>query len=236
MNKINQAFIMAAGRGERMRPLTATIPKPLAKIKGRAMVDYILEKVNAISQIEKIVVNTYYLAEILEAHLNSLNNPKIIVSHENEVLETGGGIINALPLFDLSRPILIINCDLFWIDKNNELLNSLIKNFDETNMDALLALKPKDKFFGYSGDGDFDLDNNNNLTRKNVASHTYIGAGIVHPRVLENAPQTHFKIFEYLFANYLQKDGSFGRIKGIEAKQEVFHIGDVKTLDFVNNC
>lgn len=230
---INQAFILAAGRGERMKPLTDDIPKPLAKIKGKAMIDYIVEKVSAVPQISKIIVNSYYLAPILENHLRFLNNPKIVISHETEKLETGGGLLNALPLLDLTKPILIINGDLFWVDENNLLIKKMMENFNENKMDILLALKPKDEFFGYEGKGDFNFNQETGeLTKPSDKSysHVYIGVQILHPRILKNSPKERYFSLSYFFNQALKEN----RIRGIEVEQKAFHIGTVEHLQAIN--
>ena len=235
MINISQAFILAAGRGERMKPLTDTIPKPLAKIKDKAMIDYIIDKVSAVPSINKIVVNCYYLAEILEAHLKSLNNHKIIISHETEKLETGGGLVNAMPFFDDTQPILIINGDIFWSDEHNSLLEKIIENFDEKNMDILLAMKPREQFFGYEGKGDFDLKKGGSLLNKGSEyySHTYIGVQIIHPRILKNYPAEKCQLGKSFSLGYFFKRNE--KLKGVEVEERIFHIGTVKTLEEINN-
>ncbi len=237
--KITQAFILAAGRGKRMNPLTNTIPKPLAKIQGKAMIDYIVKKISNLPDINKIIINSHYLAEILEAHIKSLNNSKIIISRENEKLETGGGLVNALALIDTSEPVLVINGDLFWVDENSSLLEKMVNNFDPSKMDILLALKPKEQFFGYEGSGDFNLNKENGdliRTDNSSHSHTYIGIQILHPRILENISQEKcFSISSYFFKKAQRESGILEGIKGIEVKEKVFHIGTVETLEMVNN-
>ncbi len=228
---INQAFILAAGRGERMKPLTNTIPKPLAKINGKPIIDYTIEKLSALKNINKIIINSYYLAEVLENHLASLNNPKIVISHENEKLETGGGLINALSLINTNQPLLIINGDLFWQDEDNSLLKTMLENFDENKMDILLALKPNNQFFGYEGNGDFDLNEAGEVKNSVNPSHTYIGIQIIHPRILENAPEEKSFSLNYFF----QKAVAENRIGGIEVREKPFHIGTVESLEAVNN-
>ncbi|MES2677399.1 MAG: nucleotidyltransferase family protein [Pseudomonadota bacterium] len=236
MNNISQAFVLAAGRGERMKPLTDTTPKPLAKIHNKAMIDYALEKISALKSINKIVVNSYYLAEILEAHLHNLNNPKIIISHENEKLETGGGLVNAMALLDSDQPILIVNGDLFWQDENNSLLKTMVENFDEKKMDILLALKPKAEFFGYEGNGDFDLDVKTGELKKSAnPSHTYIGVQIFHPRILKTKPSEKFFSLSYFFTKAQKENGILDKVFGIEVKETAFHIGTVKTLEAINS-
>jgi len=233
---ITQAFILAAGRGERMTPLTNKIPKPLVQIKGKAMIDYALEKISALPNINKIVINSYYLAEVLEGHLESLGNSKIIISHETQKLETGGGLLNAMSLLDISQPILIINGDLFWQDHNNSLLKKMVDNFDEKRMDILLAIKPKQNFFGYQGNGDFNFNPKTGELKKDPnPSHTYIGAQIFHPRILINKPTEKLFSLSYFFKIAEQKNGVLNRVCGIEVEEGAFHIGDVLTLEAINN-
>jgi MurNAc alpha-1-phosphate uridylyltransferase len=235
-NNISQAFILAAGRGERMKPLTNTIPKPLAKINGKAMIDYTIEKLSSLKNINKIIVNSYYLAEVLEAHLASLNNQKITISHETEKLETGGGLINALPLIDTTKPLLIINGDLFWQDEQNSLLQTMVENFDENKMDILLALKPNQQFFGYEGKGDFNLDKETGEIKKaENPTHTYIGVQIIHPRILQDKPDEKCFSLNYFFKKALDEDKQErNKIRGIEVKEKAFHIGTVESLETIN--
>lgn len=237
MNYINQAFILAAGRGERMKPLTDNIPKPLAKIKGRAMIDYILDKFDDLPEVNKIIINSYYLAEVLETHLRLLKNPRIIISHENEKLETGGGLVNALSLFDNNKPLLVINGDLFWkSDEQSSLLKKVIDNFNEEEMDILLALKPKDQFFGYDGNGDFNFNKQNGeLSKAENPSHVYIGAQIIHPRIFKDSPKQKCFSLSYFFSKFIKEDGILQRVKGVEVDNQAFHIGTVKTLNEVNS-
>ena len=236
MPNISQAFILAAGRGERMRPLTDKIPKPLAPIQGKAMIDYALEKISALSGINKIIVNSYYLADILAAHLKNLNNPKILISHETQKLETGGGLVNAIPLLDILQPILIINSDFFWQDSDNSLLKRMIENFDEKKMDILLAVKPKEEFVGYEGNGDFNFDTKTGELRKALNhSHTYIGAQIFHPKILINKPKEKCFSLSHFFKIAEQKDGVLNRVCGIAAEEKAFHIGDMLALEAINN-
>ena len=237
MSKINQAFILAAGRGERMRPFTNRTPKPLAKIKGKAIIDYIIEKASALPTIQKIIINTYYLAELLEAHIQSLHNSKIIISCEIEKLETGGGLVNAMPLFDQDQPLLIINGDLFWLDHHNLLLQRMINEFDEQKMDILLALKPKNQFFGYEGDGDFNFDKiTGKITKTSNQhhSHSYIGIQIIHPRILKDRPADKIFSLNYFFKQAQTDGGALKRVQAIEVEEQVFHIGTMPHLLSIN--
>ena len=142
MTKITQAFIFCAGRGERMRPLTDSTPKPLLEVKNKKILDYILEKLQKISSLEKIIINAFYLADEIEKHIISLNNPKIILSREVEKVETGGGLVYALDKIDVDKPLLTLNGDVLWRDQNNfSDIDFLSENFDINSHDFLLGLK-----------------------------------------------------------------------------------------------
>ena len=236
MPDINQIFILAAGRGERMRPVTDIIPKPLVKVNNKSLIDYIIEKVTILPKVNKIVVNAYYLAEIIEKHLKTLNNPKILLSKETEKLETGGGLLNALPLFDINKPILVINSDLIWNDKATEstALQLVINSFDEKRSDILLGVVPTGQFIGYEGVGDFYFDkSNNNLIKNHNLTHTFVGIQIIHPRIFKNYPNPPFSL-NYFYKNAVQSNGVLKRIKAVELKGQFFHVGTVDMLKRLN--
>lgn len=230
----SQIFILAAGRGERMRPLTDNIPKPLVEVAGVAMLDRIIQKVSLLSSITKIVVNAYYLSEQIVDHIKNLHNPKIIVSVENEKLETGGGLLNALPLFDQLQPILVINSDIVWLDENNSVLQKMLSSFDENNMDILLGLIPKNQFFGYEGRGDFNF---NKVTGEIIkpasaeADYVYIGIQILHPKIFKSWINLNrcFSL-NYFFQKARKEDGVLDRIKGVELDEKFFHVGTVEAV------
>ena len=148
MTKITQAFIFCAGRGERMRPLTEFTPKPLLEVKNKKILDYILEKLDEIHSLEKIIINAFYLADEIEKHIISLNNPKIILSREVEKVETGGGLVYALDKIDIDKPLLTLNGDVLWRDQNNfSDIDFLSENFDINSHDFLLGLKKVEDYF-----------------------------------------------------------------------------------------
>lgn len=226
---IKQVFILAAGRGSRMMPLTKNIPKPLIEVNGVSMLDRILAKVNHLNNIENIVVNGFYLADKLESHIHNLKNHKIRFVKENEQLETGGGLVNALPFFDKNEPILIINGDIVW--SNDDLLENFINVFEEGSADILLGVKKKESFLGYNGDGDFDIINNSVIRNKSGA-YVYTGIQILHPKILElvKLPEAPFSL-SYFFNNS-------GKIKldAIELRGNMFHIGDPESLQKYNDA
>jgi len=236
MQKLTQAFIFCAGRGERMRPLTDTIPKPLVKINQKALLDYTIEKINKIPSIQKIIVNGYYLSEQIADHLTKLNNPKIIFSAENEKFETGGALVYAKNLIDLNQPLLLANGDVLWRENGISDIDLLIEKYDKNNHGMLLGLK---KFADYHGvekrkngkSGDFDLLANKALYRheNNDMSHCFVGLQIINPQIINQAPSQSFSISHYFFNN-IQKDQLLKNIQGIELRGDYYHIGTVESI------
>src|SRR5689334_6875152 len=137
------AMVMAAGLGKRMRPLTATKPKPLIEVNGNALLDHVLERLRA-AGVRKAVVNVHYLADALEAHLASRpHGLEIAISDERGLLmETGGGLVKAAPLID-SDPFLALNSDNLWIDGPADTIKLLASQWNDEKMDALLLLVPQ---------------------------------------------------------------------------------------------
>ena len=221
---IKQAFILAAGRGERMKPLTDYLPKPLVKIAGISMLDRVIQKVSALAKIEKIVVNAYYLSEMIETHLKALNDSKIILSKETEKLETGGGLLKAMQFFNPNEPILLINSDVVWQDENNEVLDKIINAFDINEDSILLGLKPKHEFLGYYARGDFNFQNGK-LNKPEIydsLSHVFVGIQIIHPKILQNCPKPPFSM------NHFYKN--LENVKGVELSGKFFHVGDIPSI------
>jgi N-acetyl-alpha-D-muramate 1-phosphate uridylyltransferase len=225
---IKQVFILAAGRGSRMMPLTKNIPKPLIEVNGVSMLDRILAKVNHLNNIENIVVNGFYLADKLESHIYNLKNHKIRFVKENEQLETGGGLVNALPFFDKNEPILIINGDIVW--DNDDLLENFINVFEEGSADILLGVKKKESFLGYNGDGDFDIINNSVIRNKSGA-YVYTGIQILHPKILE---LIELPVIPFSLSHFFNNSGKI-KLDAIELRGNMFHIGDPESLQKYND-
>jgi N-acetyl-alpha-D-muramate 1-phosphate uridylyltransferase len=182
------AMVMAAGLGKRMRPLTATRPKPLVEVAGKTLLDHTLDRLRA-AGVRKAVVNVHYLADALEAHLkNRVKGIDIAVSDERDLLlETGGGIVRALPLID-ADPFLVVNCDNLWIDGPIDSLRHLAASWDDKAMDALLLLVPLARANCHGGQGDFHLSASGALRRKKpggVAPFVYTGIQMVSKRLFE---------------------------------------------------
>ena len=189
------AMVLAAGLGKRMRPLTATRPKPLVEVAGRALLDHALDRLRA-AGVEHAVVNVHYLADSLEAHLARTDQGmRISISDERaRLLETGGGLVHALPLID-SDPFLVVNSDNLWIDGPIDSLRMLSQHWDDKRMDALLLLVPLARANSHHGRGDFHMDRVGRVSRRRtgrVAPFVYTGVQIVSKRLIVDAPPGPF--------------------------------------------
>lgn len=196
MTKIKTAMVLAAGLGLRLRPLTERTPKPLIPVAGKPLIDYVLDRLANIG-VEKVVVNLHWQADKLRAYLNPRAKPRIEFSDETaELLETGGGVAKALPKLG-SGPFYVLNSDMIWRDAYDDSLARLAAAWDDEKMDALLLLVQTIGAIGYEGLGDFTMDPDGRLTRRDerfVAPYLYAGVQILHPRLFEGAPEGKFSL------------------------------------------
>lgn len=188
------AMLLSAGLGKRMRPLTATRPKPLVRVAGKALIDHALDKIVE-AGIGRAVVNVHYLADQLVAHLEARSAPAIAISDERErLLETGGGMMHALGLID-ADPFFCLNTDTIWLDGPRNAFAALSDAWDPDRMDALLLVVSHARAHNYSGMGDFHMDPLGRLSRRRparVAPHIFTGIQIVSHRLLADAPEGAF--------------------------------------------
>ena len=208
------AMIMAAGLGKRMRPLTATRPKPLIEVAGQSLLDHVLERLRG-SGVKRVVVNVHYLADAVEAHLASREHGlEIVISDERQLLlETGGGLVKAAPLID-SDPFLAVNSDNLWVDGPADTLRLLASQWDEKRMDALLLLVPLARAQNHNGMGDFQMERSGRLRRRersHVAPFVYTGVQMISKRLLRDAPEGPFST-NILWDRAIEEGRCFGAV------------------------
>ncbi len=221
--KIESAMVMGAGIGKRMRPLTATRPKPLVRVAGKALIDHSLDRIEA-AGVGHVVVNVHYLADALEAHLKAQRRSFTIdISDErDQLLETGGGMVKALPLLK-GDPILIVNSDNIWTDGPQDSIANLARHWDGDRMDALLLVIRQASAMGHGGRGDFHMDGEGRLSRRKpgrVAPFVYTGIQLVSRRFLDDAPEGPFStmlLWERAIAA--------GRLYGLSHMGQWFDVG-----------
>ena len=211
-----------------MRPLTDSFPKPLVKVKNKPIIDYTIEKLDRISDIKKIIINGFYLAEKIEEHIKKLANPKIIFSREKSKVETGGGLVFARDKIDLNKPLLTINGDIIWQENSSD-IELISKAWNSDECDILLGLKKVEDYAGYEGNvhggGDFEMVGNDLYRFPDVAmSYVFVGVQIINPKILEHAPGECFSM-SHFYKSAVGESGLVHRIKGIELKGKYFHIG-----------
>ena len=222
------AMVLAAGLGKRMRPITATTPKPLVEVAGKSLIDHGLDRLRA-AGVETAVVNVHWLADLVEVHVAKCRSPKIVISDERDaLLETGGGIVKALPQLG-TQPFFLINSDSFWIEGYHPNLDALSRRWDEARMDALLLLAPTVGSIGYDGLGDFFMDETGLLTRREelrIAPFVYSGAAILSPKLFEDAPRGVAFSLNRLFDRALAE----GRLYGERMSGMWLHVGTPRAI------
>ena len=223
--EIKKAMILAAGRGTRMRSLTDELPKPLIKVKGRPLIDRIVDKIVAYG-ITQGVVNVCYLGEMIKADLSKRADIALTFSEEAEALETGGGVKKALPLLG-DKPFFVLNSDPLWTEERPSLAD-MARAFDETKHDILLLLWPKERVSGHDGKGDYYLENGKPRRRRPdeaSAPYVYAGAQILKPEIFKDAPDGKFSL------NILyDKAEKAGRLTAVTGVGDWYHVGTPEAL------
>jgi N-acetyl-alpha-D-muramate 1-phosphate uridylyltransferase len=215
------AMILAAGLGKRMRPLTARQPKPLVRVAGKALIDHALDRLKD-AGVERAVVNVHYLADALEAHVLARTAPKVTVSDERaQLLETGGGMIKALP--QLPDPFFALNADNIWLDGPKSAFHDLSRRWDPASMDALLLVVPHARAMNFQGPGDFHMDPLGRLSRRRpgrIAPFIFTGIQLVSHRLLRDAPEGPFST-NILWNRAMEE----GRLYGLSFTGQWFEVG-----------
>lgn len=196
-------MLFTAGLGTRMGALTRDLPKPLIEVGGRTLLDHALAVVDA-AGVRRIVANLHYQSEKIVRHLSSRED--IVFSDETEtILETGGGLLNALPLLGDSV-VFTLNTDAVWTGANP--IAELRRAWRPDRMDGLLLLVPHDRATGHTGAGDFDLSADGQIRRGR--GFVYTGAGIVKTDGLSRIGERVFSL------NRLwDRMGAAGRLFGV---------------------
>lgn len=189
------AMVMAAGKGTRMRPLTATRPKPLVEVAGTTLLDHVLDHLRT-AGVQRVVVNVHYFADALEAHLESkAGDLEVLISDERGLLlETGGGLIKAKELIR-DDPFLCVNTDNIWVDGPVNGIKLLASHWDDARMDVLMLLVPLARAHNHNGRGDFHMDGWGRLSRRKpgrVAPYVWTGIQMLSQRLLVDPPAESF--------------------------------------------
>lgn len=220
------AMVLAAGLGKRMRPLTATQPKPMVRVAGKPLIDHALDRLKE-AGVARAVVNVHYLADALEAHVTARAAPQVTISDERaQLLETGGGMIRALA--HLPDPFFALNADNIWLDGPNNAFAELSRRWDPERMDALLLLVGHARAANFSGPGDFHMDPLGKLSRRRdgrIAPFIYTGIQLVSHRLLRDAPEGPFST-NILWNRAIEE----GRLYGLSFSGLWFEVGTPQAI------
>jgi N-acetyl-alpha-D-muramate 1-phosphate uridylyltransferase len=215
-------MVLAAGLGTRMRAFNGQLPKPLVQVGGKALIDYVLDRL-ADAGVERAVVNVHHLADQIEHHLAPRRRPQVVISDERaQLLGTAGGVIKALPELG-DAPFFHINSDTIWIDGVKPNLGRLAAAFDPARMDALLLLAPTASSIGYGGRGDFSMGPDGALTRRgerDVAAFVYAGAAILAPAFFAGIPAGPSSM-----TPLFDRAAEAGRLCGLRLEGVWMHVG-----------
>ncbi len=226
----DKAFILAAGMGTRLRPHTDTMPKPMVPVAGKPIIDYTLDKLASIG-VKEVVVNLHYLPDVLKRHLSDRSSPKICLSEEEILLNTGGGVKKCLNFFE-NAPFYMINGDALWENTQKEALLSLSDAYDDRTTDLLLLLQPVDSMALTHGVGDYDVTGDCAVRNRNKQGQfMFTGIRITHPRLFDY-PQATPEIFSFL--DLMDEAENRGRLKYIINEGDWHHISTPEDLAAVD--
>lgn len=219
MTGIAHAMVLAAGLGQRMRPLTDNKPKALVVLQGQTLLDRALAKCRAAGA-ASLVINTHYKGEMIVRHVRGMTD--VTLSEEDGLLETGGGVANALPMLG-RHAFFVINCDSVWTDGATPALRRLAEEWRDSDMDALLLMHPADRAIGYDGAGDFSIRKEGRLRRRGEnasAPLVFMGVQLLHPRLFADTKVERFslnRVYDRALAN--------DRLFGLVHDGDWFHVG-----------
>ncbi len=219
-------MVLAAGLGTRMRPVSDHLPKPLIEIAGQTLLDHAIERLEA-AGVERVVVNLHYKGDMIAARLARRSRPRIELSREETLLETGGGVKHALPL--LGDSFFVVNGDIMWLDALQPALRRLASAFNPKKLDAVLLLQRTVTAIGYEGRGDYFLDAAGTPRRRGereIAPYIFAGIQILHRRLFGGVDDTVFSL-----KRLYDRAEDAGRLAAIVHDGEWFHVGTPEGLD-----
>ena len=235
---IKQAFILAAGLGSRMRELTKEIPKPMITVTGQSLITRLIDQLIA-HGVTRVIVNTFYKADYLIEHVKkhmekNSSEVEIFFSKESELLDTGGGIVNALKYLN-NEPFFVVNSDALFIGDEN-VFSFLNKNWD-SSMKTLFLLAPLEKTIGHDGKGDFFLGSEKQLILPKDdlvnPSHVYISTHITRPEIFKDHKAEPVKLME-IYKKFLDNN-ILENSYGVTYPGQWLHVGTPEALDQATN-
>jgi N-acetyl-alpha-D-muramate 1-phosphate uridylyltransferase len=221
-----KAMLLAAGLGQRMRPVTDTMPKPMVEVGGKSLIDWTLDSLGA-AGVSEAVVNVHYLAPLLVRHLAGRTHPRVVISDESDrLLDTGGGVAKALPLLG-DTPFFVGNCDAIILDGAIPAARRLAAAWSDS-LDVLMLVHPRETAHGFDGTGDFFVESDGRMTRRGAAAmapYVYAGLFILHPRAMIGAKAEPFSL-NRIWDKAIASD----RMRAVVHDGRWFHVGTPEAI------
>lgn len=220
----SKAMILAAGLGQRMRPLSDSCPKPLITVAGKELLSYSLDGLCA-AGVRNVVINTHYLADQMTAYVHSYYDHRLQLALSDErqqLLDSGGGVKNALKLLG-EDVFLVLNSDMIWRDGPRPMLHRLQEFWQDAHMDILMLLVPQDGAFGFDGAGDYHRDEAGRLTARGKdpqADYIYSGILMMKAACFKDTTETVFSLRQQF-----DRAAAQGRLFGVIHDGEWYHVG-----------
>lgn len=233
---IDQAFILAAGLGARMRPLTNTLPKPLLVLGGKPILTHSIEKLAAVG-VKKIVINGHYKIEKLEDYVQGIKHHyadiEFVLLKEDDLLETGGGTVNALQALNREKPFYMMSGDGYWVDKEGcNTLQHLSDAFLNSDNDMTLVLQATDSMDLTMPVGDYNIKNGQAVrSLDQTGTHMFTSIRALHPRVLDG-----YKLEKYSFLKNMDDAEAKGRLGAFDHEGAWYHISTPEDLEDVDKA
>jgi len=230
MQKPFSAMILAAGYGKRMLSLTKDIPKPLVKVGNVSLLKNCIDFLFKIG-CEKLVINTHYkhilISDFIKKYYSSID---IKISYEENILDTAGGVKNAIKLFD-EENVLVTNSDIFWKKENEKDVNNLISNYNSRDECRLLLVEKETAHGMINKAGDFSLDTNEvRRWKTNDKIVYYAGLQMIALDIIKDFNSTKFS-FNDVWDIQIKKKKLFGNLMS----SNWYHIGNIKGLNDAKN-
>ncbi|MEM6811238.1 MAG: nucleotidyltransferase family protein [Pseudomonadota bacterium] len=228
----DQAFILAAGKGTRLKPYTDQLPKPLVPVRGKPILHHTLEKLQN-DGVQNIIINTHYFGDMIKSCQDDFPQLNIQFSNEKDLLNTGGGVKKALSHLK-EKDFFMINGDAFWDDSpQSSVFERLSKEWNPEIMDILLLLQPISQMNLTKGIGDYDISADGQAKRSPHKNGDYMFAGIriTKPSLFEDVQEDCFS-----FLNLMDEAEAKGKLYGLVHNAAWHHISTPEDLERVNQA
>ena len=222
--RINTAFILCAGFGKRLNPLTLDTPKPLIKLNNITVLETCINLIESLG-IQQIIINTFYLRDQIHSFINNkkFRSKILIVEDGDKILDTGGGINNMLKHTN-EENVLIFNPDTIWKKNYTNEIIEMEKLYFSNQLKNILLLVKKELSFDKNLSGDFDLIDNS-IIKNNDRKFIYTGCQIINRKLLSDYKDKNFSISN-VWNDLIKKK----ELYGFETTEKFYHLTDLETF------